>query len=365
MAFLTLERLDKTFGHAAALSDVSLEVERGELVSLLGPSGCGKTTTLRIVAGFETPDRGRVLLDGRDVTHVPPERRGIGMVFQGYSLFPNMTAAQNIAYGLRVARRPAEEARRRVGELLDLVGLRDAAGRYPHQLSGGMQQRVALARALAIEPRILLLDEPLSALDAKVRLSLRTEIRRIQTRLGITALYVTHDQEEALSLSDRVVVMSHGRIEQVGPPEEVYGEPKTEFTASFIGSMNQLRGTIGPAGTLEYHGRSLRLPPRARATAGETAALVLRPEAITLTPEGAGDAVPPGANVLGGTLVTRTFLGPIVRLVVEVDGEYLSVDVPGAQRTVHRQGQRVRLWFDPEAAILMAASGGEKGDEAE
>jgi len=357
MAFLELEGLHKAFGRAAAVSDVNLSVNQGELVSLLGPSGCGKTTTLRIVAGFETPDRGRVLLDGHDITFLPPERRGIGMVFQGYSLFPNMTAAQNIAYGLRVARRPAAETRRRVQELLDLIGLRDAADRYPHQLSGGMQQRVALARALAIEPRILLLDEPLSALDAKVRVALRTEIRRVQTQLGITALYVTHDQEEALSLSDRVVVMSHGRIEQVGPPEEVYGEPKTEFTASFIGSMNQLRGTVGADGAFQYRGRALRLPTGARAAAGQAGTLIVRPESITLRPDTAALGPDGGANVLAGRVVTRTFLGPIVRFVVEVDGEYLSVDVPGAQRRSYPQGQRVTLSFDPETAILMGASG--------
>jgi putative spermidine/putrescine transport system ATP-binding protein len=356
MAFLELEGLSKAFGRAAAVSDVSLSVNQGELVSLLGPSGCGKTTTLRIVAGFELPDRGRVLLDGRDITFLPPERRGIGMVFQGYSLFPNMTAAQNIAYGLRVAYRPAARIRQRVQELLDLIGLREAADRYPHQLSGGMQQRVALARALAIEPRILLLDEPLSALDAKVRIALRAEIRRVQTQLGITALYVTHDQEEALSLSDRVVVMSHGRIEQVGPPEEVYGEPKTEFTASFIGSMNQLHGTVGGDGAFRYHGRTLRLPAGAKAAAGEAGTLIVRPESITLQPGTGASGPDGGANVLTGQVVTRTFLGPVVRFVVEVEGEYLSVDVPGTQRRSYPRGQPVTLSFDPDAAILMGIS---------
>ncbi len=356
MAFLELEGLHKAFGRAAAVSDVNLSVNQGELVSLLGPSGCGKTTTLRIVAGFELPDRGRVLLDDRDITYVPPERRGIGMVFQGYSLFPNMTAAQNIGYGLRVAHRPSTDIRRRVKDLLQLIGLSDAADLFPHQLSGGMQQRVALARALAIEPRILLLDEPLSALDAKVRVALRTEIRRIQSQLGITALYVTHDQEEALSLSDRVVVMSQGRIEQVGPPEEVYGEPKTEFTASFIGSMNQLRGTVRAGGTFEYRERVLRLPAGSRIPAGQPGILIVRPESISLEPESEASAPRSGANVLTGRVVTRTFLGPIVRLVVDVEGEYLSVDVPGAHRRSYPQGQRVRLSFDPEAAILMAAS---------
>jgi putative spermidine/putrescine transport system ATP-binding protein len=357
MPYLELEDLHKAYGHTAAVAGVTLAVERGELVSLLGPSGCGKTTTLRIVAGFEVPDRGRVRLDGRDITALPPERRGIGMVFQSYSLFPNMTAAENIAYGLRIARRPAAEIRRRVGDLLDLVGLADAGDRYPHQLSGGMQQRVALARALAIEPRILLLDEPLSALDAKVRVALRAEIRRIQTQLGITALYVTHDQEEALSLSDRVAVMSGGRIEQVGPPEEVYGDPRTEFVASFVGSMNQLAGVVGPDGTFQYRGHLLRLPARRPVPAGRGGVLLVRPEAMAMEPEGEAPASP-GLNALSGRVVTRTFLGPVVRFVVEVEGDYLSVDVPGTARRAYPQGARVRVVFDPEAGILMGGTGG-------
>ena len=225
MAGVELKQLHRRFGDVVALAGIDLEIPSGEFVSFLGPSGCGKTTALRLIAGFDRPTSGRILVDGKDITGVPPNRRDIGMVFQAYSLFPNMTAVRNVEFGLRVRKEGRGVRRGRARELLELVGLDQAADRYPHQLSGGMQQRVALARALAIEPRLLLLDEPLSALDAKVRVQLREEIRRIQTRLGITTIYVTHDQEEALSISDRVAVLSHGQIEQIGSPGEIYGAP--------------------------------------------------------------------------------------------------------------------------------------------
>jgi putative spermidine/putrescine transport system ATP-binding protein len=231
MAGVVLKELHRRFGEVVALAGIDLDIGSGEFVSFLGPSGCGKTTALRLVAGFDHPTSGQILIEGKDITGVPPNKRDIGMVFQAYSLFPNMTAVRNVEFGLRVRKQSGDERRRRALELLELVGLSEAADRYPHQLSGGMQQRVALARALAIEPRLLLLDEPLSALDAKVRVQLREEIRRIQTRLGITTIYVTHDQEEALSISDRVAVLSKGRIEQIGTPAEIYGSPATPFVA--------------------------------------------------------------------------------------------------------------------------------------
>ena len=261
MAYLELQHLHKEFGDITAIQEIDVALEPGEFLSLLGPSGCGKTTALRIVAGFERPTSGRVVVEGKDLTHVAPNHRDMGMVFQAYSLFPNMNAQDNVEFGLRVRSKPPGERKRKVAELIELVGLSAAAKRYPHQLSGGMQQRVALARALAIEPRVLLLDEPLSALDALVRVQLREEIRRLQTQLGITTLYVTHDQEEALSISDRVAVLTQGRIEQIGAPAEIYNEPKTPFVAEFIGTMNRLEAHIvdGAAGEVEHAGKRLRI----------------------------------------------------------------------------------------------------------
>jgi putative spermidine/putrescine transport system ATP-binding protein len=244
MSYLTLTDVQKRFGDFAAVQDFNLSASRGEFVSFLGPSGCGKTTTLRMIAGFEQPTAGTISIDGRDITRVPPNRRNVGMVFQSYALFPNMNVADNIGFGLKVRKRPADQIRKRVAELLEIVNLPDRGARYPYQLSGGQQQRVALARALAFEPQVLLLDEPLSALDAKIRVALRQEIRQIQRQLGITTVYVTHDQEEALSLSDRVVVMSEGRMEQVGTPFEIYNFPTTAFVASFVGTLNVLKATV-------------------------------------------------------------------------------------------------------------------------
>jgi len=240
MSFLTLTDISKTFKDTAAVVDFNLDVPRGAFVSFLAPSGCGKTTTLRMIDGFETPTTGTIVINGEDITYRPPNRRNVGMVFQSYALFPNMTVAGNIGFGLKVTKTPATEIQKTVAEMLDVIHLPELGARYPYQLSGGQQQRVALARALAIHPKVLLLDEPLSALDAKIRVQLRSEIRRIQQELGITTIYVTHDQEEALSLSDRIVVMNGGRVEQIGPPFEIYNYPRTTFVASFIGQLNQL-----------------------------------------------------------------------------------------------------------------------------
>ncbi len=240
---VTMHGLSRSFGAVRALDGLTLDIAPGELVALLGPSGCGKTTALRIVAGFEFADSGTVTVDGRDIAPIPAARRDMGMVFQSYSLFPNMSALDNVGFGLRLRKASGADRARRAAALLDMVGLSGQAKQYPHQLSGGQQQRVALARALAIEPRVLLLDEPLSALDAKVRLQLREQIRTLQQRLGTTTLFVTHDQEEALSMADRVGVMKEGRLEQIATPSELYSRPATAFVAEFVGIMNRLPGT--------------------------------------------------------------------------------------------------------------------------
>jgi putative spermidine/putrescine transport system ATP-binding protein len=242
MAFLEIENLHKSFGANTALHHFGMQIERGEFVTFLGPSGCGKTTVLRMIAGFETPTSGIIRMDGQDVTHLRTRQRKVGMVFQAYALFPNMTVADNIGFGLKIAHRPQAEISKRVHEMLELIKLPQLGERYPWQLSGGQQQRVALARALAGRPQVLLLDEPLSALDAKIRISLRQDIRALQRELGITSIFVTHDQEEALSISDRIVVMNEGRVEQIGSPSEIYNYPRTRFVASFVGTLNILAG---------------------------------------------------------------------------------------------------------------------------
>src|SRR6059036_813621 len=310
MAYLELQDLHRDFGTVKALNGINIELGEGEFLSLLGPSGCGKTTALRLVAGFDRPDAGRILVDGKDVTGVPPNKRDMGMVFQAYSLFPNMTAAQNVEFGLRIRKNKRAARKKRVGELLELVGLGHAGKRYPHQLSGGMQQRVALASALAIEPRVLLLDEPLSALDAKVRVQLREEIRRIQLELGITTLYVTHDQEEALSISDHVAVMYGGRIEQMGSPAEMYSAPATPFVAEFIGTMNRLEGTVVDGG-VDHGGKKLTIEAAQERPRGERVLVLVRPETVDVGPA-SGDGG--GVNTLVGSVVTQTFLGPVTRL---------------------------------------------------
>ncbi len=238
MTHLALTNISKQFSNNMVVQDFNLDVEKGEFVSFLGPSGCGKTTTLRMIAGFEIPSTGKVTLDDEDITNKAPNQRNVGMVFQAYALFPNMTVAQNIGFGLRIRKEKNEAISERVTEMLALIHLEQKGASYPYQLSGGQQQRVALARALAIHPQVLLLDEPLSALDAKIRVSLRAEIRAIQRKLGITTIYVTHDQEEALSISDRIVVMYDGKIEQVGSPFEIYNFPTTAFVAGFVGTLN-------------------------------------------------------------------------------------------------------------------------------
>jgi len=331
MAVLQLQGLSKRFGDVIALQNMELTIASGEFVAFLGPSGCGKTTALRIVAGFDYPDSGRVIVEGKDITQVPASRRDMGMVFQAYSLFPNLSALDNVAFGLRVRGVRHGQRTKRAWELLDLVGLGNAARRYPHQLSGGQQQRVALARALAIEPRVLLLDEPLSALDAKVRVQLREEIRRIQTKLGITTLFVTHDQEEALSISDRVVILSQGQIQQVGTPAEIYGHPETVFVAEFVGTMNRIRGTVAasPSGFVDSAAGPLRVEAARGRPSAEDVVLLIRPETILIAPLG-GSVVPLGG--LAGRVVSHTFLGAVTRLAIASAAGDIKVDVGTTQR---------------------------------
>jgi putative spermidine/putrescine transport system ATP-binding protein len=353
MAFLELSALRRVFGTVVALDGIDLGLEQGEFVSLLGPSGCGKTTALRLVAGFDHPTSGTIVVEGTDLTRTPPNRRDIGMVFQSYSLFPNMTARQNVEFGLRVRRQGKSDRGDRVGELLELVGLGHAGGRFPHQLSGGMQQRVALARALAIKPRMLLLDEPLSALDAKVRVQLREEIRRIQLELGITTLYVTHDQEEALSVSDRVAVMSGGRIEQIGTPSEMYTAPATAFVAEFIGTMNRLEATIidGSSGEIDHSGVILQVDEARGHAKGDRVLVLIRPEALQLTASANGDA--PRSNIVAGDVITHTFLGPVTRLKVNGPGCQLIADMPTARAEALPVGSRVVAHIPNEGARLI------------
>jgi putative spermidine/putrescine transport system ATP-binding protein len=323
MAFLDITGVRKAYGAQTVVHHVDLAIDRGEFVSFLGPSGCGKTTTLRMVAGFETPSAGRIVIDGKDVTPLRPNQRNIGMVFQAYALFPNMTVAENVGFGLKVAGQPPAEIAPRVEEMLRLIKLPALGGRYPYQLSGGQQQRVALARALAIKPKILLLDEPLSALDAKIRISLREEIRAVQRQLGITTIYVTHDQEEALSMSDRIVVMNEGRIEQIGTPFEIYNYPRTRFVASFVGTLNILQAKVadGPGGRIEIDGQPVIAKAGVNgAAAGDALTIALRPEAITFT--GGDDA----RNHLQGTVEEVSFLGSVIRIRVRFKDNAVSLD---------------------------------------
>ena len=348
MAFLELEGVVKRFGRAAVVDGFCLAVEEGEFVSFRGGSGCGKTTTLRMIAGFESPTAGSIRIAGAEVTSVAPNRRGVGMVFQNYALFPNMTVRKNIEFGLKVARwRPAEIAPQ-VTEMLELIHMEELGERYPHQMSGGQQQRAALARALAVRPKVLLLDEPLSALDAKIRQRLRTEIREIQQKTGITTIYVTHDQEEALSLSDRIVVMQSGRIEQVGTPHEIYNRPATPFVASFIGNLNVLEATVLDAtlGLLSVDGQEVRTAGPVSA-AGPRVTLALRPEMLSLE-EGSARA-----NTLEGNLINIIFLGSIVRLVIAIGKHELILDRFNAPHfALPPLGSRVAVGFARDACLI-------------
>ncbi len=339
---IRFEGVQRVYGTVAALAGLDLEIQDGELVALLGPSGCGKTTALRILGGFDFPTAGRVLVDGQDVTNVPPNKRDMGMVFQAYSLFPNMDVRNNVAFGLRIRREDKATRLRRADDLLELVGLSQNADRYPHQLSGGQQQRVAIARALAIEPKVLLLDEPLSALDARVRAQLRVEIRSLQQRLGITTLFVTHDQSEALSMADRVGVMNSGRLEQLDTPENVYRRPATPFAAEFVGAMNRLPGRIGDSGDVQVLGQRLTvLNPDGRQPGAAVEAL-LRPEAVSVVKEAAG----------AGEVIQRTFLGASVRLEVVLDGGQKVLVEASSHEVGVTAGTRVGIRILAESVVV-------------
>ena len=321
--FLSIQHVKKSFGQTTVVQDFNLDVGPGEFVSFLGPSGCGKTTVLRMVAGFEEPTSGKIVIGGKDVTRLRPNQRNIGMVFQAYALFPNLTVAQNIGFGLKIAGASRADIDARVKEMLGIIKLPEFGDRYPYQLSGGQQQRIALARALAPKPKVLLLDEPLSALDAKVRVSLRDEIRSIQKKLGITTIFVTHDQEEALSISDRIVVMYGGKAEQVGTPFEIYNRPATKFVANFVGTLNVLEGTVSDAsaGTVTVNAEQLSLKNKLNGSkTGDTLSLALRPEAISLGRHAGHD------SSLTGKIADVHFLGSVIRVRVGLGDSTVSLD---------------------------------------
>lgn len=329
MSFVSVEQLEKTFGDTPVFSDINFSIERGEFITLLGPSGCGKSTLLRCIAGLTPVNSGRILLNGQNLVPLSPQKRDIGMVFQSYALFPNMTVEQNVAFGLRMHKVKAEEIRQRVGEVLRLVELQDFAGRYPQQLSGGQCQRVALARSLVTRPRLLLLDEPLSALDARIRKHLREQIRQIQQELGLTTIFVTHDQEEALTMSDRIFLMNKGHIVQSGDAQSLYTAPVDAFAAGFIGNYNLL--------SAEQAGALLQRPVATR--------LAIRPESITLSLHGE----------LDGQVNSHSLLGNVIRYRVQVRGVELVVDVLNrAASDLLPNGQRVSLSIDPQALCEVA-----------
>lgn len=352
MAFLEISNLQKDYAGNRVVENFNLAVEQGEFVSFLGPSGCGKTTVLRMVAGFETPSAGMIRIDGKDVVNLKPNQRNIGMVFQAYALFPNMTVAQNLAFGLKVAGKSKAEIEVTVQEMLALIKLEELGQRYPFQLSGGQQQRVALARALAVKPKLLLLDEPLSALDAKIRVSLREEIRAIQRKLQITTIFVTHDQEEALSMSDRIVVMHKGKADQCGTPFEIYNQPKTRFVASFVGTINVLAGVVtdAQAGRFSLNGVELKLGRSlGDLKPGDALALALRPEAASL-----GASLGKSVQLMG-IVQDVNFLGSVIRVRVKLGEMSLFLDRFNQVTLAPPQvGEQVIVSFAPEDLLLLA-----------
>jgi putative spermidine/putrescine transport system ATP-binding protein len=353
MTYLILNNISKQYANNPVVKDFNLEVQKGEFVSFLGPSGCGKTTTLRMIAGFEVPTTGNVTLDDEDITHKAPNQRNVGMVFQAYALFPNMTVAQNIGFGLRIRREKQDAIKKTISEMLSLIHLEGRENSYPHQLSGGQQQRVALARALAIHPQVLLLDEPLSALDAKIRVQLRAEIRAIQRKLGITTIYVTHDQEEALSISDRIVVMYEGRIEQVGSPFEIYNFPQTTFVAGFVGTLNTaMAEVVDPEkNLLQIDGVQLEAAAGLDGMQkGDKITIAIRPERINFL------AQEKKANLLDCTIENITFLGSVVRVQVLVGRNRFYMDTfNNPFLELPRIGAKDQVTCSREAVLVLRA----------
>jgi putative spermidine/putrescine transport system ATP-binding protein len=355
---LVLDNLTKKFDKITAVENMNLEVKEGEFVCFLGPSGCGKTTTLRMIAGFESPTEGTITYNGQTINDVIPQKRNFGIVFQSYALFPHMTVEENVGFGLKMRRVPRADIAQRVDQLLELVGLHDQKQKYPPELSGGQQQRVALVRSLATYPEILLLDEPLSALDAKIRVNLRAMIKKVQAELGITMIYVTHDQEEALSISDRVIVMNQGFIEQADKPIKIYKNPETKFVADFVGTSNFFEGPldgglIADSETGERFMVSAAKTPAAGT--GKGAAVSIRPEKILLFRKD-GDA-PAGSekqNFKDGTIEVVTFLGVIVRILVRMGGRLIIVDITEQdyEKNYFKMGDTVRMYFPPDDFLL-------------
>ena len=350
---VVLDRLTKRFDAVAAVDEVSVEVQSGEFFSLLGPSGCGKTTTLRMIAGFERPDEGRIVIGDTDVTQAPPHRRPVNTVFQSYALFPHLGVEQNVAFGLRFTKTSREEARRRVSEVLDLVHLTGLGGRRPHQLSGGQQQRVALARALVLSPSVLLLDEPLGALDAKLRRELQVELKSLQREVGITFVYVTHDQEEALTMSDRLAVMHGGRIQQLGVPREVYEEPGTAFVADFLGVSNLMAGASTGGGKVTVDGVELEALQGDLAATGDVR-VTIRPERLEIEPAGAA-----GGNRVRARVGELVYLGSTTQVLVRTAGGATLVALLANTGRLFPfdRGDEVIAFFPPDALRVLPADG--------
>jgi putative spermidine/putrescine transport system ATP-binding protein len=361
MIDVELRNIRKTFGQNVVVENFNLQIGQGECISFLGPSGCGKTTTLNIIAGFLEPDQGDILIKGKRMNGVPSNKRELGMVFQTYSLFPHMTVAENVAYGLKLRKMPKAEIAQKVQRVLELVKLPHVADRYPKQLSGGQRQRIAIARALVIEPSLLLLDEPLSNLDAKLREELRDELKRLHTETGVTTIFVTHDQEEALYLSDRIVVLDHGKVEQIGTPWDIYNRPASEFVHTFIGKSNRIPGTVsgldnGRIVVATDAGFRLAASPKDRTfKTGDRVSAYIRPEKIAILPVGDGSSPSGNPNPVQGTVKLLSFLGAFVECEVEVGTVSLSVRVQATGQELRLEtGQTVTLDWDPEDVFVFA-----------